>query len=820
LGIALACLLVGATAGCRAPSAAATTQAYRDAWSRLRRGDVNASLQEADQWLKRFPDENTEWHWNFRTLKAEALLRKRASKDALDLLRPDPPESLKTSNAAVWRNLTQGSAAGYLFQFGDADRYLAHAQSLAAQNHPELLGEVELRQGTLAYLRGNVGDAAGSYRAGLQTARANKDPFLETAALGSLGLVATREEHYDESIDLNRAALQLSQQTGAEGSTATILGNMAWSLFELGDYDRSRGLFQEAEDAASREGNAGAELNWKIDVGALDSYLHDYATAESVLQSALGLAKKLNEPAQIATSLNALATVAVERGELDVAETHNQQALPLFRKAGNHSGEIASELIEARVRSARSDRAEAERILQGVASDAQAGPSERWEAQARLASVYAGEGRAPDAEKEFRNAIATSETARRSVSDEELRLSFFANTIEFYDDYVEFLVAQHREEDALDVATRTHARTLVEGLGLEGTRGAEKPVDWSVTARREHATILSYWLGAQHSYLWVIAPAGGVRFFTLAPAQQIDEAVRAYEEAMLGPRDPLETANGDGRHLYEMLVKPAAGLIPRGSRVVVAPDGSLFGLNFEALLVEKPVLHYWIDDVTLVNANSLLLTTAPPHADRAGRAKLLLFGDPVSASAEFPVLPQARAEMMAIEHYFPVQDTRVIAGGAATPDAYMRSEPAQFAYIHFVAHGISSQATPLESAVVLSPSGDQFKLYGRDIVKMPIGGALVTISACHGVGARNFSGEGLVGLSWAFLRAGARGVVAALWEVDDASTATLMDHFYGAMSKGRDPASALRAAQLALLHSGSVYAKPFYWAPFQYFAGR
>jgi CHAT domain-containing protein len=105
------------------------------------------------------------------------------------------------------------------------------------------------------------------------------------------------------------------------------------------------------------------------------------------------------------------------------------------------------------------------------------------------------------------------------------------------------------------------------------------------------------------------------------------------------------------------------------------------------------------------------------------------------------------------------------------------------------------------------------------VVKLPLQGALVTISACHGVGSRNYSGEGLVGLSWAFLRAGARAVIAALWEVDDASTASLMDQFYDELSKGTDPATALRDAKLKLLHSGTVYQKPFYWAPFQYYAG-
>jgi len=98
----------------------------------------------------------------------------------------------------------------------------------------------------------------------------------------------------------------------------------------------------------------------------------------------------------------------------------------------------------------------------------------------------------------------------------------------------------------------------------------------------------------------------------------------------------------------------------------------------------------------------------------------------------------------------------------------------------------------------------------------------VTISACNGSGTRAYSGEGLVGLSWAFLRAGAHSVIGALWEVSDASTPQLMDALYRELSQGKDPATALRDAKLSLLHSpapDSVFKKAFYWAPFQIYTG-
>jgi CHAT domain-containing protein len=84
---------------------------------------------------------------------------------------------------------------------------------------------------------------------------------------------------------------------------------------------------------------------------------------------------------------------------------------------------------------------------------------------------------------------------------------------------------------------------------------------------------------------------------------------------------------------------------------------------------------------------------------------------------------------------------------------------------------------------------------------------------------RAYAGEGLVGLSWAFLRAGAHNVISALWEADDAATLQLMDRMYRELSQGAAPDAALRAAKLSLIHSEGAYRKPLYWGAFQLYAG-
>jgi CHAT domain-containing protein len=197
-----------------------------------------------------------------------------------------------------------------------------------------------------------------------------------------------------------------------------------------------------------------------------------------------------------------------------------------------------------------------------------------------------------------------------------------------------------------------------------------------------------------------------------------------------------------------------------------------------------------------------------------GTDSLLLVGDPLPPDQKtFPKLLNASLEITGIKRQF--SQALVRTDAEAEPGAYAESKPEQFSVIHFAAHAEASHDDPLDSAIILSPHGDTYKLYARDVVGLPIRANLVTLSACRGAGSRTYAGEGLVGFAWAFLEAGAQNVVAGLWEVDDASTAKLMERMYAQVHNGATPQQALRTAKLAMLHSEGPYHKPYYWAPFE-----
>jgi CHAT domain-containing protein len=131
-----------------------------------------------------------------------------------------------------------------------------------------------------------------------------------------------------------------------------------------------------------------------------------------------------------------------------------------------------------------------------------------------------------------------------------------------------------------------------------------------------------------------------------------------------------------------------------------------------------------------------------------------------------------------------------------------------FGTIHFATHAVASSVDPRRCAVMLS-GGESWSL--QEIAATRLGPALVVLSACRTGEGEIVPGEGVVGLSWAFLRAGAHGVTASLWSVEDGSTAELMLAFHRELRNGKDPVAALHVARG---EARAARPHPVSWAPF------
>jgi CHAT domain-containing protein len=787
----------------------------------FRHGNVAAAQEEAKRGYERFHNLSAEWAWRFRLLEANALAWRGDNDQVLALISsetsPSPPDELN-----VQKKRLEGLAYADLHRFSEAEQRLGEAERLCAPPGYPACADVALARGELDMERGKFSEAQIAFQESLNRAKSKNDSYREADALLSLSWAALQQEHFDEALGWANSAYQRSATVGAASIAQVALGNQGWAFYRLGEPEKAIGLLLDAKSRARQIGTITGEVKWQTAAGYVYLDAGDYAAAHDAYEQALNLSKQINSQEDIINALMSLALVSERSGKLEQARDYADKTIALAPSEGNRLDILYPMLVKGHVAARQHDTAQAEKIFREIEQDPKSHVFLKWEAEHSLAQLSEDENRLDDADREYRAALSTFETARSSLKHEESELPFPANASSIYNDYIHFLINRRKTAEALQVAEYQRGRTLAEGLGLlqKGTSFKPDPLNAQSIARRAGGSILFYWLGEKQSYLWAIT-ARNTSVFPLPPKSEIDPTVQRYRMALAEQREFLQTTSADGRALYRTLVAPAQALLRKEAKVFVIPDGSLNTLNFETLLAGDTTPHYWIDDVTIADASSLRLLAASRAATRASGG-LLLLGDAVAPNTDYPELRKASAEMESIEKHFPPARQQVFARDRATPVAYLTSKPDQFSYIHFVAHGTASRVSPLDSAIVLSRAtaqDDSFKLYARDIIHQPLRAELVTISTCYGAGARAYSGEGLVGLSWAFLRAGAHNVIGALWEVSDVSTPRLMDGLYGAVRKGKTPDSALRDAKRTLLHSGSAFSKPFYWAPFQLYTG-
>jgi CHAT domain-containing protein/Tfp pilus assembly protein PilF len=793
---------------------------YNSAWQLFVHGDLARSQHQAELGYHHFRNLNADWASRFQVLAAEAMVWRGTNDDALALLNSfqPPPASIQTELKGL---AFKAVALSGQQRIAEADDTLKLAESLCAQKPLAPCGEVYGARGIFYSSQGKIAPAAHSFQEALTFARAHQDRFLEANQQSNLGWIALQSEHFDEAIDWLRSANRNCTALGAEEVCERVNGNLGWAYFGLGDGERALDLFLEAQKSAARRGSLHSELGWISTAGYVYMNSGDLKRASQSYSQTLQIARQINSKADIINSLEDLAYMSIEAGDPNQAEAYINQLDPLIRAGNNRLDDLDIMLARGKIASARRQDQQAETIFRAVEHDPASQTSMKLDAEHQLALLYERRNDQPAADRMYRTALASFESARDQLKNEDSKIPFVSNATDIYDDYIHFLVSQGKAGEALRIADQSRAQTLAQGLALVSNHhSTDSSLNPTQIARSTHSTLLFYWLGDKQSWLWA-ANSKKIALFTLPPQREISTLIEHYRKTLLGIGDPAKDSDPDGIALYRTLIAPAAELLPHDSNVVILCDGALSLLNFEALIVPGPRPHYWIDDAAVVSASSLRLLASAASPGPSGN-RLLLIGDPVSPNVDYPELPEAASEMKQIQQTAAMQSESVFARDRATAAAYLDSNPQRFAYIHFVAHGVASRTDPLDSAIILSRStaaDDSFKLHAREILQHPIRARLVTISACYGSGTRSYAGEGLVGLSWAFLHAGAHNVIGALWDVSDESTPQLMTALYKNLAQGMPPASALRQAKLSLIHSQSQFHDPFYWAPFQLYTG-
>jgi CHAT domain-containing protein len=763
------------------------------------------------------------------------------------------PEQVRAEEALGARWQTRGFAHAAIAHL---DRALEAAQR---GGDPALVADV---YGALAAAYGDLGqwDRSLDYTERQREADHRRGPELEFRYLFQRGVASAEFHEYAKA------------RTALEQALATARGlrdprRISMSLGELGavaidaDHDLSRalGFYDEALDIARRARLTDLEATWLVDSGAALREADDYRGARLRFEHAIALERARGVRRVTPAALKNLAQVLLHDGK-------RQRAAELFRQSQREADEqnlpqLRWEVRVERAALARDDRPdEAERLFDealDILEDAQSGvlvEQLRTGAISRALASADPYDLAIDlllTHGRVSKAFFVAERGRARAFLEALRPAGDAILHDLPAEYVEAeasLLADISEGQAALRVVRMPSddRRALEGAirsdeaRLETLRlrlAADVPAvahvrypqlwraeDLGARLLKPNQALLMFFLGAGRSTCWVVRP-DGLQAVTLARATEIEAATREYLQIV---RQPAAARERDlASALFQLLLGDVT-LPASVDDLIVIPHGILSDLPFEALrdgtgrrLVERFAVQY------APSASSFALL-AGRGAARGASSTVLAIGNPVTSSRDTSTrrevqigevsllkpLPFTELELHAIARLFG-RPVRILEGAAATEQALRDADLSSVSILHFATHGLIDEGQPERSALVLtaSPPRDDGVLQVREIYRLKLRSALVTLSACDTALGQHVRGEGIIGLSRAFFYAGADAVVASLWSVNDRSTARFMTEFYSGLARGAPAHLALRQAKLRLL-SDQTWHEPFYWAAF------
>jgi len=345
------------------------------------------------------------------------------------------------------------------------------------------------------------------------------------------------------------------------------------------------------------------------------------------------------------------------------------------------------------------------------------------------------------------------------------------------------------------------------------------------------SVLLSFSLTDTSSWLWV-ADRRRMHVYPLPPRARIRREVTDFTRALQEGTDSTEA----GRQLYRTLFGKVPPALLARKRWLLEPDGPLYDLPFAALPAGGPETEkgghpaFLIERVTLQSVPGALLMergVVPANGSFVG------IGDPVFNEADsryrgslertvmntamtLPRLPNTDAEVKACSLAWGADSSRLLTGLAANVGIVESAISARPAIIHFATHVVTAPGEFGSGLIALGLDGQgAVGLMGpRDIEAHRIDGSLVVMNGCHSGQGEALPGSGLMGLTRAWIGAGARAVLSTRWDVPDESAQSLLVNFYRALRRGPrgSPAAALREAQLAALRSGGPDSRPLRWA--------
>lgn len=665
----------------------------------------------------------------------------------------------------------------------------------------------------MAFRLNDLAEAGRLYSEAERSARENRDPAGEAEAQEGRALVLLENGSVDDAHALLLMAVATRTATGDRRASALTRLSLGRVARERGDTAAAREALASAADALRRVGDAVGLAAVLAEQAELDMSAGFVVRAEARYREALATIDGRPAP-DVAWLLHAGLAAARRRQHDD------DEAIRQLR--------AALDIIEQPARSlALSERRSA--FL-----------ADKWDVYVQLARVERERGRIMAAfetserlrAREMAELLARGRVAAPADTAAELlvreqdlrrRIAELTRALERVSPGPELLRGPNVStggavtREALLHAQDAYAKLMLE-IRERAPRHAElvapTPAGWRGVAGRLAAdqALVEYLVSDSGSLVFVVT-RDSLRGLDLGVGRRELARLIEFVRGTLTPDQAGDGAlwRGPLRRLHQYLIAPleASGALNGKTRLVLVPHAELHYLPFAALIDDRERYLAARYELSVTPSASVWLALG----DRPNRPA---WG--ILAFAPRPDrLPASRREVSAIRS-FGGADVLAMSGTTATEDAFRREAPGR-RVLHLATYGVLNKPNPLFSFVDLAPGGGHDgRLEVHEVLGLDLRAELVVLSACQtglssGALADVPAGDDWIGLTRAFLHAGAAHVVATLWPVEDQPTAVLMERLYEALGAGDTPAHALAMAQRALLAGGPA-SHPFYWAGF------
>jgi CHAT domain-containing protein len=739
--------------------------------------------------------------------------------------------------------VTNTAHADYaLGHFDEALRLFNETLELARKlNSGRYQAESLYGNGVIYYSLGDRRQARWFLEQALELSVPGVDRRQRREILRALATVADEEGETNEAIGHDREALQLAVTPVARGH---IRIQLAAHTADAKQFAAARALL---DDILANEANSEPYLQAEAlveravvlrELGKPGDALADLATASTHLQMLGSIAVEFKANLEEARAQRQLGNVqaaltAVDRALSETEAIRHQTADPELRSQLQAplraAYDLKIELLRTQYDNAPGNSGEANQLATSAFATADA-------SRARTLGDVAALEYSPA----LRRALAP-EFRRRELTYRDLAARRYA---------LEQRLDRSAEDPGMqrlrsDIADLQHTADLVNteiaaaAGSASGTR-ARNATEMDLPKIADDSALVSYWLGYENAYAWVVADSQ-LHWLRLPPPADVSQKALQYHRSLTRFGD--ETADvrlQDAAALSALIIAPLEAWLKDKKQWIVIPDGALDYVPFAALRAQDSFVasqHFialapaaWMLQIKVdpaVAPERLLLVADPvyqpddprlPPPDKSGHGALQVPAEPRPRNLQR--LPFTSVEATRIAAQFKRSEVDELTGVNATRERVLALDWSRYRYIHIATHGIVDAETPALSALLLGSydaSGHPVEGAVRvaDLSLMKLNAEVAIFSACETALGKHVPSEGLVGISSTVLARGAHAVIASLWPVSDEMSARLMTEVYQHLLRDSMSAPAALGNAMHSVLEKEPSADPALWAAFQ-----